>query len=301
MVTVWMAEEVLPFAWSAYQQIGHELHIDAISHKNILDFFPNPFMRESFLKRVEEGNEYIHPYPEQNHFNSFFNYEFGCGEIRPGYVVYNDVLLPRWRNTLKAKQQLLEEDFDISALKSYPDKMEYKDIVAGKVIFCDGTLGMQNPFFKQLPFAPNKGEALIVEIPELPDSNVYKKSMTLVPLAEKNVFWIGSNYLWNFDHTEPTEAFRKDTEQVLKEWLKIPFKILEHRSGVRPATLERRPFVGMHPQYPNIGILNGMGTKGYSLAPFFAKQLADHLLYNSSITPEASVDRFKRILSQGLH
>lgn len=300
MVTVWMAEEVIPFAWNAYRQIGHELNIEAIAHKNILDFFPNPFMRESFLKRVEEGNEYIHPYPEQNHFNPYFNYEFGCGEIRPVYIVNNDVLLPAWRNTLKENEQLLEEDFDISALKIHPDKTAYKKIIANKIIFCDGAAGIENPYFKQLPFAPNKGEALIVEIPGLPDHNVYKKSMTLVPLAEKDIFWIGSSYQWDFDNTEPTEAFRKNTEQVLKEWLKIPFKILEHRSGIRPATLERRPFAGMHPLYPNAGILNGMGTKGYSLAPFFAKQLTDHLLYNSSISPEAGIDRFKRILSQNL-
>jgi glycine/D-amino acid oxidase-like deaminating enzyme len=183
-------------------------------------------------------------------------------------------------------------------LKVHADKIEYKNITAGKIIFCDGTAGIDNPYFKQLPFAPNKGEALIVEILDLPDHNIYKKSMTLVPLQDAGLFWIGSNYLWDFDNPDPTESFRKNTEQVLKEWLKIPFKILEHRSGIRPATLERRPFVGVHPLYSNIGILNGMGTKGYSLAPFFAKQLTDHLLYNSPVTAEASIDRFKRILSQ---
>src|SRR5215813_14770815 len=38
MVTVWMADEVLPFAWQAYQQIGNDLTITAISQKNIIDF-----------------------------------------------------------------------------------------------------------------------------------------------------------------------------------------------------------------------------------------------------------------------
>ena len=52
MVTVWMADEILPFAWNAYQEIGNELNITAISQKNIIDFFPIPFMRENFLKRL---------------------------------------------------------------------------------------------------------------------------------------------------------------------------------------------------------------------------------------------------------
>jgi hypothetical protein len=54
----------------------------------------------------------------------------------------------------------------------------------------------------------------------------------------------------------------------------------------------------MHPHYPAIGILNGMGTKGCSLAPFFAKQLIRRLLSGESITAEADVSRFQRILSR---
>ncbi len=56
----------------------------------------------------------------------------------------------------------------------------------------------------------------------------------------------------------------------------------------------------MHPAIPNLdlGILNGMGTKGCSLAPFFAKQLTGHLLYNTPINADADVKRFARILTR---
>jgi hypothetical protein len=56
--------------------------------------------------------------------------------------------------------------------------------------------------------------------------------------------------------------------------------------------------VGLHPVHTNIGILNGMGTKGCSLAPYFARQLVEHLLYQHSITGEADIKRFSRILSR---
>ena len=120
----------------------------------------------------------------------------------------------------------------------------------------------------------------------------------IVPLAEKDMFWVGASYIWDFENTDPTPAFRKNTEQALQQFLKIPFEIVEHRSGLRPATLERRPFVGFHPVYPNVGILNGMGTKGCSLAPFFAKQLTDHLLYEEPVSADASIERFRKILTR---
>lgn len=298
LVTVWMVDEVLPFAWKAYQEIGHELGITAISQKTIIDFFPNPFMRESFLEKLETGDKYVHAYAEQNHFNDFFNYDLGCGEIRPVYTAHLETLLPAWRQHLKKKNILLEENFEIGQLKVEADKIHYKNITAEKIIFCDGTSSFENPFFKQLPFAPNKGEALVVEIPGLPDRHIYKKGIMIVPLAEKDLFWIGASYIWNFDNADPTPSFRESTEQALRQWLKIPFTIVEHRSGLRPATLERRPFVGFHPVHTTVGILNGMGTKGCSLAPFFAKQLTDHLYYEEPIAKDADVARFKKILTR---
>jgi glycine/D-amino acid oxidase-like deaminating enzyme len=298
LVTVWKVDEVLPFAWHAYTEMGKELDITAIFQKNIIDFFPNPFMRENFLQKIQSGDPYVHAYPEQNHFNHFFHYEFGCGEIKPAYMVNLEQLLPAWRRELNNKNALREENFNIDHLQAEGNVVRYKDIIAKKIIFCDGTASFENPYFKQLPFAPNKGEALVAEIPDLDNHHIYKKSMTIVPLMEKDHFWIGASYIWDFTDAGPTKEFLENTKRVLKEWLRIPFRILEHRSGLRPATLERRPFVGFHPIHPAIGILNGMGTKGYSLAPFFAKQLTDNLFYEEAITPEADLARFKKILAR---
>jgi len=296
LVTVWMADEVLPFAWEAYSEIGQELNITAISQKSIIDFFPNPFMREGFLQKIETGDQYVHAYPEQNHFNYFFKFEFGCGEIRPVYMVNLEELLPAWRLQLKNKQSLLEETFDISELKVLNEEIQYKNITAKKIIFCDGVSSFENPYFKLLPFAPNKGEALVIRAADIPPHHIYKKSMMLAPMQEPETFWVGASYIWDFDNANPTPEFREKTIQVLKEWLKMPFTVLEHRSGLRPATLERRPFTGFHPLHSAVGILNGMGTKGYSLAPFFARQLVDNLYFGKPIVPEADVARFKKIL-----
>lgn len=299
-VTVWMAEEILPFAWDAYTEIGKTLGIAAISQKNIIDFFPSPQMRLSFLNRIEEDNTYVNKHPEEDHFMPLFNYEFGCGEIHPVYMAHLETLLPAWRQQLISGSQLLEEEFEINELKISKDKIQYKDITASAIIFCDGNSSVDNPYFKQLPFAPNKGEVLLVEIAGLPQDLIYKKGMMMAPLATPGLWWVGSNYAWEFDDPDPTKEFREKTERLLNEWLKMPFKIIDHLSGIRPATLERRPFAGMHPLYPTLGILNGMGTKGCSLAPFFARQLVEDLLHGKPISPEADVRRFRKILSRNL-
>jgi glycine/D-amino acid oxidase-like deaminating enzyme len=298
MVKVWMAEQILSFAHEAYNEIGNFLVITAISQKNIIDFFPNAHQRQVFLERIEEGEEYLSSYPEQNQFNSFFNYDLGCGEIRRSYIAHVEILLPAWRQVLKNNGRLREEGFKFENLVIKKESVQYGNITADKIIFCDGLGSFEIPFFSQLPFAPNKGEALIVEIPGLPGEHIYKKGFLLAPLQGMGVFWLGSNYQWSFTDTGPTNEFYEQAERHLKAWLTIPFKILEHRAALRPATLERRPFVGSHPQQKLLGILNGMGSKGCSLAPYFAHQFVKHLLYGQEIAPEADIKRFSKILSR---
>jgi hypothetical protein len=44
--------------------------------------------------------------------------------------------------------------------------------------------------------------------------------------------------------------------------------------------------------------MNGMGTKGCSLAPWFARELANHLLLGTPIHPQADIGRFTKILGK---
>lgn len=297
VVTVWMDDVILPFAEKTYQAIGAALGASFISRMDIIDFFPNPFMKESFLKKINQQAPYISLVNNDSTFSSFFNYEFGTGIIDPAYIVHLQTLLPAWRQHLIADAKFIDEVFDFKKLLVTDTEVQYGDIVADTIIFCDGADGYQNPYFGPLPFALNKGEAIIIEAPDLPTGHIYKKSMTLAPYGQPGIFWAGTNYIWDFDDALPTSDFLKSTEQHLNNWLKVPYKIIDHKAAVRPATVERRPFVGLHPLYKNVGLLNGMGTKGCSLAPYFAWQLVQHLLYGSPIEKEADIARHARILS----
>src|SRR5574338_207171 len=297
IVKTWMIDELIPFIEVEYSEIGKYLGISAISSKTIIDFFPTPQMREAFLQR-QKDESFLQNAITNEKFRNNFNYEFGYGKIAPSFIVHLETLLPAWRKLLTGSGKLSEESFDLSQLKITTDYIQYKEYSAEKIIFCDGINSLSNPLFARLPFAFNKGEMLLIEAEGIAPDHIYKKGIVLAPLQSKNIFWAGTNYIWDYKDVLPTKEFREKTEQQLQEWLKVPFKVLDHQASVRPANVERRPFVGMHPVYKNAGILNGMGSKGCSLAPFFAKQLTDHLIHGKKILPEADILRFRRILSQ---
>ncbi|MBA2745925.1 MAG: FAD-dependent oxidoreductase [Flavisolibacter sp.] len=297
-VTTWMIEEVMPFSISAYTTIGNFLGHDLVQNKNIIDFFPSTQMREAFIERIDEDDQYLNAFPDQNHFNQYFNYDFGCGEISPCFSIDLQTLLYEWNKKLVEMNSFRQAEFKPGDLTFTADQVQYEDITAQKIIFCNGTGTMDLPAFQLLPFAPNKGETLLIECKDLKNQFIFKRSMVVAPTPEKDIFWVGSSYAWEFDHAHPTEQFLKNTKTLLDHWIKLPYKILSHKASVRPATLERRPFIGFHPNYPALGILNGMGSKGASLAPFFAHQLVQHIVHSLPITDEANVNRFSRILSK---
>jgi glycine/D-amino acid oxidase-like deaminating enzyme len=295
MVTTWMIDELMPFARSAYGELGSFLHQQLVEDISVIDFFPSVQMLQAFQKRFDEDPVYLSPEENREKYAPWFRYELGWGAINPCLLVYVEKLLTAWRDWMKKNSVLTESVFERSKLQLHDRAIVYSGIQARYIIFCDGKSSALNPYFDKLPFALNKGEGMLVEIKELPQKIVFKKGMSLVPYRE-NIFWLGSSYEWSFENDQPTESFRLQAENWLKHFLKLPYHILEHFAAIRPATLERRPFVGFHPAYPQIGILNGLGTKGCSLAPYFAKQLAERIKIGGKINPLADINRFEKIL-----
>jgi glycine/D-amino acid oxidase-like deaminating enzyme len=306
-VKTWMIDELLLFVREVYDEA-------LLRPVRVVDFFPTPQMRLAFVKRCEEEGEYLRLAlrEEEHNWDDLFRYELGYGVIEPCYLVDVQRLLGQARGVMRGEGVLREECLMAAELVVGETGARYRDISARWVIFCDGAAAAREGYFTRLPFALNKGEALIIEAPGLGGAGigasrgaldsgfVFKRGISLVPWAA-GLYWVGSSYEWSFDDPGPTAAFRERTEAILRDWLRVPFRTVEHIASVRPATLERRPFVGLHPVHPAVGILNGMGTKGCSLAPWFARQLAGLLGRGEAVMGEADVQRFKRVLGGGGH
>ncbi|WP_207495431.1 NAD(P)/FAD-dependent oxidoreductase [Aridibaculum aurantiacum] len=299
IVRTWRIEELLPFAESAYKELGDFIEHDIISTTRVLDFHPTLQMQEAFEKRSTEEPGYLHINTETDHWKNIFHYPYTIGEISPCLLVDLNTMLREWRKKLVEKNQLLADNFSFKKLTTHEGFVSYDNIKAKKIFFCEGAAGFNNPFFYQLPYSHMKGEALIVSTPGLPTNSIYKNGFSIVPW-EKELFWVGSSYEWKFEDLLPTKEFKERCQSFLQRFLKIPFSIVDHIAADRPANMERRPFVGLHPANNCIGILNGMGTKGCSLAPFFAKQLADHVISGTPIYPDADVKRFEKVLQKKL-
>jgi glycine/D-amino acid oxidase-like deaminating enzyme len=113
----------------------------------------------------------------------------------------------------------------------------------------------------------------------------------VIPLGD-NQYRLGATYTWDELDNIPTETGRNNLTEKYQKLMKPSMEILSHQAGVRPATKDRRPFIGMHPEFENIGIFNGLGSKGVSLAPYFAKQFVDFLVYQKELHPEVNINRF---------
>ncbi|MBM3432195.1 MAG: FAD-binding oxidoreductase [Bacteroidetes bacterium] len=290
-VEVWLSDELLAHAKSAYSSMSETLNRPLIRQTTLIDFFPSDQMCKSFQDRIAQNGKFVSLAQETQITMLPFDQPHGAGIINPVFLIDLPAFLEGNQKKLIDTGSLLEEQVEATQLRIEPDGVRYKDIRAERIVFCEGTAGLSAHFFPNLPFAPNKGEVLILDIPGLQRDHLYKHGLMLAPLSD-GTWWAGSSYQWSFNHPHPTPAFREEMERTLKSWLTLPFQVIDHRAGVRPATLERRPFVGFHPQLPRIGILNGMGTKGCSLAPFFARELIRHWFLEEPIHPEASIERF---------
>ena len=294
IVQTWMIDVLLPNALQAYTELGIQLNKTILKKAPVVLLHPSLQMKESFEYRLNHDNVYLSP-NNKAEWEAFFKTPFGTGQIDSSFWIDLNTMLSSWRKQLKDLGNYIETYFDIEDLIVHQDHVTWKEYTANHIIFCDGNNSMQNKYFNKLPFAPNKGEALIVEIKGLPKENIYKQSISIVPWKE-DLFWVGSNYEWTFKDNSPTETFKEKMIQALNNFLKVPYTIVDHITGIRPANTERRPFVGVHPVYPSVAICNGMGTKGCSLAPYFSKQLIEYIENGKAIDTEADIKRFESIL-----
>jgi len=218
---------------------------------------------------------------------------YGFGVLQGTGIVNVAQLLDDMAVDLKQRHKLIEADFDYNQLQIFQDYVSYQDIKARQIVFAEGYGLKQNPFFKHLPLTGTKGEMLMIEtesdIPYIVKSNVF-----IAPnVTQKGQYYIGATYNWEDKTNRPTVAAREHLEHKLQKFLNKPYKVVQQKAGIRPTVIDRRPLVGKHPEYKNVAVLNGMGTRGVILAPATAKQLFQYLKFDKPMMKEIDIKRFE--------
>ncbi|WP_341842664.1 FAD-dependent oxidoreductase [Chitinophaga caseinilytica] len=277
----WQYDVVYPRAKATYRAMEAALGISVFTERDIWNVWTSAQMRDAFAQHPTPYS-IVSPAPR---YAGLLEAPFGAG-IVSGANVDLGTLLPAWA----AHAGVRRETLDIPLLQLTDKGVEYKGLQAKAVIFCEGVASPQNPWFGKLKFLPNKGEALIVRLP-FDTTDIIKKGVTLVPLGHQT-FWAGATFSWDYPDTSPTPEARAHIESQLRQLLKTDFEVIDHKAAVRPSGPDRRPMAGLHPKFPQVGIFNGMGSKGCSLAPWAAAKFVGNLVKGEEMPPEIDITRF---------
>ncbi|HUH36126.1 MAG TPA: FAD-binding oxidoreductase [Moheibacter sp.] len=220
--------------------------------------------------------------------------QFGLGIVKQTGRIDLKRCLEKFAAYLLTNDRLYNETFDFDELKIETEGVQYKGIKAQHLVFCEGYGIKQNPYFNYLPIIGVKGEVLKIETQKPIPNGIWKGKNFLLPI-EGNLSYTASTYDRDDLTVEPTEKGKKEMLVLLEEIYQGKYEIKAHTAGIRPTVVDRRPIVGKHPQYPNLHLLNGMGTRGTLLAPQMSEYLFDQIEKNISIEKEANVRRFDHL------
>ena len=294
-VKSWKIDELLPFAIQTYQEFSELLGEPFFRHKNILRAFADNKVEANWFVRssVPGFFKYIQDEGHLGEYADLMNLAFGYGEVKGGGQVEMKRVIDLYKDYLISLNDYRSEVFDYEKMEIGTTKVIYDNIEAKRVIFCEGIGVQQNRFFNYLPVQGNKGEILIIRIPNSKTEKIIKQSVFIIPMGNE-LFWVGSTYFNEYDNAEPSEEGMTNLMKRLKRALKVPFEIVEHKAAIRPTVpdKDRRPFIGVHTEFERLAIFNGVGTKGASIAPYWASRFIDHLEKNEEIDDVVNIKRY---------
>jgi len=216
---------------------------------------------------------------------------FGYGKLLNTGRIDTKTLLEDYRNYLLGRKLIRNESFQYESLKIYENRVDYKEIMASKIVFCEGFGLKKNPFFNGLPMQEAKGELITIHAPNLNVDFLIKSALFVFPLGD-NLYKVGATFNWKDKTQLPTEEGKNELTTKLETFITVPYTIVEHVAGIRPTVKDRRPLTGKHKKHPNLAVLNGLGTRGVMIAPTLAKALYEHLENGIALDKEISIDRF---------
>ncbi|MES2731584.1 MAG: FAD-dependent oxidoreductase [Bacteroidota bacterium] len=292
-VKTWQADVLFPFLLTFYRQMEADL--------NDHFFYPKPVFRP-FLSIAEQNSGFaLTDSPDINTFlecktsfqeiSNFIENNLGGLQTKHSGYLAVDYLLTSYRHRLIQQQALINKNLSFEDLVLKPDGVEWGGVKARKLIFCEGIHAMHNPYFQWLPFREVKGEILTIEIDAPIPDYIFKQGVYLVP-NQNNTCKVGATYD-RFDHSwDITVNAQEEMTSVLGKWLKPPYRVVDQQAGIRPASPDQKPLIGLHPEYPTLGIFNGMGSKGVSMAPYYAQHFYEMLECQKELSEAVNINRY---------
>ncbi|WP_221393186.1 FAD-binding oxidoreductase [Dyadobacter sp. NIV53] len=293
LAKTWLADDLFPYAESFYSGLEEKLHAKFIHPAPIYRPFRSIEEQNTYLAYSGDSSiaHYIGESQDQEPISEYVRMEYGGLEVvRSGWIDL-PLLLDKSKEYFSQNGQYLDKKFDINDLNINDNYIEWKGKKYAKIILCQGFAAVHNRMFDWLAFNPVKGQILEVATEKAIKPYIINQGIFILPVTE-NTFRLGATYSWDDLDWECTDDAAKELEDKLKQLIKIPYTVTGQSAGIRPSVMDRRPLVGIHPEYNNVCIFNGLGTKGVTLAPFFANEFVQHLVNNKELNPLANIKRY---------
>ncbi len=289
---VWKAKEQLQIALPFYEKLEEKFKLTFDTKFPTLKVFKSIEDQNNWFEASDKPklSEFMNPKILNKKINGIKG-DFGFGEVFQTGRVDTHLLVDTYRNYLKEEQKIRFENFDCNQVIIHKEKINYKDIDATRIVFCEGFGIKQNPFFNYLPLNEAKGELITIHAPELNIDFLAKSTLFILPLGN-HLYKVGATFNWTDKTSKPSKEGRDELVEKLAKVLDVPYKIVNQSAGIRPTVAGRRPLVGNHPTFENLTVLNGLGTRGVMIGPWAANQLYKHLEKGTELDTEIDIKRF---------
>jgi glycine/D-amino acid oxidase-like deaminating enzyme len=293
LVKTWLADELFPYAQTFYSGMDQKLGIQCLHPTAIYRPFRSIEEQNAYLAQTADPAvaSYVSEGDKVPDVSAYIRNDYGGLEVVKSGWIDLPLMLDSSGAYFRQEGLLIEESFRNEELEITDDFIGWKGQRFRMVIFCEGFQATKNPLFNWLPFAPVKGELLHVATKEILKPYIINQGIFILPVNETECR-VGATYSWHNLDWDATQEARKELETKFYQLFKGGYTIENQVAGVRPSSQDRRPIIGLHPAHPNVGIINGLGTKGVTLAPYFAKQFADHLENGKELNLLVNIKRY---------
>ncbi len=290
--TTWQAERFLSYARQFYQTWEESTGANVYHQLPMWRIFQREKERNRFEEHMAAGHPYLEGVPP-SYLPEALEVPFGAALVKEAAWLDTASFLDTCRDRWLSAGLLRPHQIAPESVQVLDNGVQWEDVEARHLVWADGFLAEWNPFFPQLPLATTKGELLTLHIPDLPETHILVGNHFVVPTGNQ-LFRVGATYQWTDKTATPTAEARQAMEKGLSAWLKLPWEVVDHRAGVRPTVIDRKPLMGRHHTHPSVWLFNGLGSKGSSQGPLLADLLLDHLLHGAPLWPEVYLYRTAR-------
>jgi len=264
---------LLPRALEVYRAMEAQWGVSLVRAMRVRRFFNDDRERRVFAEKNTTGE--LAPYAGVADAEGFW--------IEGAARVDTAALIATARARWLADGRLCEERVDL------PKALGRHDVV----ILCTGANDCGGLAWGDVTCARATGEILTLAVGGLAPEVILNRGHWVLPTTA-GFAKVGATYTREGEVLAGAVAREELTKSAVRLLAGREFLITAQESGVRVTSPDRYPLAGRSPREPQLGVFNGLGSKGALLAPWLAHQWVNHL--TEGVPFEASVDaaRFGR-------